>query len=310
MINIPGAPVIGGDSNPGIWTPDSVLIGSQQSKPFYSIDMTADTLDARITYTGPEYIIFGSSAAFEFAREDEWTVEYRNGDPAGRIELMPTVTNLASARGISSMTDTQKSNGWNQYRENATNSQHSMTISFDDLQLVTAQFVFQHAGRENLALRASIRGADIYSQIAINSGVIGYQSSDFISAEIVSVTDEIKIITATFIAATGDVLFCASDTEVTNDELPVYPGDTTLGFDLFSAQIETGSLSTSPLDIDQPTGGTRTAQSAVIDTSDAKSITLVYTSGSKTYKTPDDTFTLPTAGKNWQRRLIKRIDFR
>ncbi|KAB8312937.1 hypothetical protein EH228_04460 [Erwinia endophytica] len=310
MISIPGAPIIGGDANPGVWTPDSVLIGAQQSKPFYSIDMTAATLDSRITYTGPEYITFGSASAFEFASENTWAVEYRNSVPAGRIELNHATSNLVTSISTSGITNTQRGTGWTEYRETASTGEHAQLLDFT-AGVVTAQFVFRHIGRENLAFRAQIISDGVYSQIGINNGEISYQSPEFSRAEIISITDEIKVLTASFSAVAGTAMFCASDSVITNDDQPVYAGDTEKGFDLFfDGQIESGDISTSPIEINI-TGETYAAQSAVIDTSDAESITLVYKfGGSKTYKTPGNTFILPTAGKNWQRRLIKRIDFR
>ncbi|WP_158780611.1 hypothetical protein [Pantoea sp. BAV 3049] len=75
------------------------------------------------------------------------------------------------------------------------------------------------------------------------------------------------------------------------------------------AQIEAGELATSPI-VTTDAQASLPAASAVVDTQVASSMTVHYNNGeSDTYATPDDTFTIPPAQRNWGVRYMRRIEF-
>lgn len=309
MIVTPGTTIIGGTAPPGISVPGGIIIGGYGNVPTVVdvIDLTAAELDARVTYTGPSHLYFSQSSV-AVSDDNQWPLEYRDGVAVGRHEPEPASTNVASAISLENMSLGDSSDYFETCRETVVNNYHRMRLDTTARELVTAQFIYRHAGRDYLALRASNSTAGQYSQVGINNGVIGYQAGGFNTASILKISDEMLILRATFIVTDSVVALCCSDAEVTTDDLPRYAGDTTMGFDRLFQHIEAGPIATSPLDLDSPAGGTRSAASVVVDTSGASSLTLVYSSGeSEKYLTPDNTYTLPTASRNWATRYIQKI---
>lgn len=57
------------------------------------IDLTAATLDSRVTYTGPAHYYWAQNGLMALSQANVWPVEYRNGVAVGRHEPEPAITN-------------------------------------------------------------------------------------------------------------------------------------------------------------------------------------------------------------------------
>lgn len=55
------------------------------------IDMTAATLDSRVTYSGPQHYYWAQNGIMALSAANQWPVEYRNGVRMGRHEPEPLV---------------------------------------------------------------------------------------------------------------------------------------------------------------------------------------------------------------------------
>ena len=86
-------PAIGGGGRKGIFTEPQILGADDAGAPLL-IDLTAEVLDPRISYKGPAHFYLANSGALALCAENEWPLEYQNGQAVGRHAPEPAVTNL------------------------------------------------------------------------------------------------------------------------------------------------------------------------------------------------------------------------
>lgn len=75
----------------GVDAPSIHRINVGSDAYFAPIDMTADTLDSRITYSGPAHYYWNQSGLLALSAANQWPVEYRNGVRQGRHEPEPLI---------------------------------------------------------------------------------------------------------------------------------------------------------------------------------------------------------------------------
>ncbi|WP_312059564.1 hypothetical protein [Pantoea septica] len=86
-------PTIGESSRKGIFTERQIIGADDAGEPLL-IDLTADALDPRVTFTGPAHFYYTKSGALALCAENEWPLEYQNGQVVGRHAPEPAATNL------------------------------------------------------------------------------------------------------------------------------------------------------------------------------------------------------------------------
>lgn len=87
-LDIPGATVIGNIA-------DSAGGGETPGTDFSDVDLAAEALDSRITYSRAGSLNFwGKKGLLQRAKADVWPLEYQSGVAAGRHEPEPQATNL------------------------------------------------------------------------------------------------------------------------------------------------------------------------------------------------------------------------
>lgn len=304
MINIPGAPVIGSTNRAGIWTPNSVMIGVQSKSIDNYIDLTAETLDSRVTYTGPAHYYLASDGTLKQSSANQWPVEYVNGVAVGRHEPEAASSNLITTTSLDNLTSTV-SGSVTQYRETTTNSYHRLQIK-DATNNTTqsAQIVYIPVNRENFYFRAPIQSSSSNSNVAVNDDAIGYMSTNYASASVKN-NGDMRILQVAFSDRGSTDGFLTSNTPLTDDSIPGFAGLTTAGFDAYCIQTESTAQSTSPIAI----GASRIASSVAIDTTGATSITISYSDGTSETVAVTDSYTLPVSTLNWGSRYLTRISF-
>lgn len=87
-------PAIGGFSKKGIWSADKEQIGAGDKAQPVLIDLTDELLDPRISYSGPAHFYWNKTGSLALCAENEWPLEYQNGQPAGRHAPEPAAINL------------------------------------------------------------------------------------------------------------------------------------------------------------------------------------------------------------------------
>lgn len=96
MIVTPDATVIGGTSMSGISVPGSNFMGqsAKPSKQPLTIDLLSETLHPRLKFEGSPHYYWNKSGILEMSATDGWPLEYRGGNPIGRHAPEPAATNL------------------------------------------------------------------------------------------------------------------------------------------------------------------------------------------------------------------------
>lgn len=298
MITIPNAPIIGGEHR-GIWTPGAVTIGSAKAKSQdVVIDLTASQLDSRLTYTGPAHSYMGSDGKLHTSAVNEWPVEYVNGTAVGRHEPEPAATNYVPGVEYSKISRGGTTDDWN-YGSAATpviapsdfGPAAATTTTTGTLTAVYSEgsstfIAAAQDGGSPATWKRITRQFPNASSALLRWYVSRVDSNDYLLARCSSVP-------------AGQ--FTAS----------VYRKVTASGLLSAAAQLESGSLATSPVISAAGVQGKRAASSVTLKTTGFSSILLHFNDGtSTTHPATGDTFTLPTATKNWAERYIQRIEMR
>lgn len=292
MLTMQSAPVIGSTKRSGIWIPGVLTIGG--GKRLDSINLLSSVLDPRITFTGPPHFYWTADNVLVTSDENVWPLEYRNGLVVGRHEPEPSATNY------------QRLMRGNVATSSATGAWRTT------LPLGTG------IGPDGGNIGEVSSSYDLYAVYnATNSSWILEQTTpevipDFWNRIVVpfTLTAAAQIRTYTARKDSSTYLLALSERLQPGDFVTSFyrqHGSTSIltGF----VQVETGSLATSPIITNDDTAS-RAASSVVVDTSAVQSITVRYSDGtSDDYNTPDDTFSLPFAQKNWSERYIQEIVF-
>jgi len=282
-------------STTGLITPDTALIGGNASGGGSSvvIDLTAPTLDPRISFSGPTHFYWSENGVMLESAENSWPLEYQNGAAAGRHEPEPEATNYQlMSRGDLAV-------------------QSPVVGPWISLGLTLSTGV----GPDGGDIGMTTTDCDLYAIYDATAGAFIVPQTkpaplDEWSRIVVpfSVGVESQIRTYTARASTTKYLYGLCE--------PVPAGGCVVSFyrrentDLLTGlvQVEAGPLATSPI-ITGDAISTRPASSVTINTGSASTITVRYSNGeSDAYSTPGDSFTLPAAQRNWSERYITEIE--
>jgi len=107
MLRFPGAIGIGLNSHDGVWIPGAIEFGDSSHTPLPTLilNLMSETLDPRITYTGPAHLYWSKSATLALSAPNEWPLEYQNGKAIGRHAPEPAATNLQPFSRAATLSD-------------------------------------------------------------------------------------------------------------------------------------------------------------------------------------------------------------
>lgn len=299
MITTPNAPVIGANSFSGIWTPQTVTIGrSKAASHNVVIDLTASQLDSRLAYSGPTHSYMGADGKLLASAENEWPLEYVNGVAVGRHEPEPAATNYVPGVEYGKISRGNVADDWN-YGSTATP--------------VIAPSDFGPAAATTTATGVLTA---VYSEGT--SGFIAPTLDGGSPAEWSRITRKFTNAGSATLrwyvsrVDSNDYLFARCNNVPAGQFIAsVYRKVAANGLLSAAAQLETGSLATSPIISAAGVQGKRAASSVTVQTAGFSSLLLHFSDGTTTtHQITGDTFTLPTSTKNWGERYIQRIEMR
>lgn len=260
------------------------------------IDLTSSSVDPRVKYTGPAHTYLNSSGLIVTSAENEWPLEYVNGVAIGRHEPEPAAVNYVPGVEYSKISRGGTTDDWN-YGSTAT-----PVIAPSDFGLATAT-----------TTTGSVLTA-VYSE-ATSSFIAAAQDGGSPSAwtrVTRKFTNASTALLRWYVARTdaNDYLLARCGGVPAGQYIAsVYRKVTSGGLLSAAAQLEAGSLATSPIISAAGMQGTRSASSVTVNTNNISSLKVVYSDGtSDTYQTTGNSFSLPTASKNWAERYIQRIE--
>ena len=298
MTITPSAPIVGGKHR-GIWTPGAVTIGITKAEPQnVVIDLTTSQLDSRLAYTGPAHSYLGPGGKLLASAANEWPLEYVNGIAAGRHEPEPAATNYVPGVEYGKISRGGTTDDWN-YGSAAT-----PVIAPSDLGPAASTTT------DTGVLTA------VYSEGA--SGFIAPTLDGGSPAEWSRITRQFTNAgTATlrwYVSRvdSNDYLFArCNNVPAGQFTASVYRKVTANGLLSAAAQLEPGSLATSPVISAAGVQGKRSASSVTVQVAGYSSILLNFSDGtSVTHQIAGDTFTLPASTRSWGERYIQRIEMR
>ncbi|MFH8134199.1 hypothetical protein ABU178_08430 [Pantoea osteomyelitidis] len=290
MLKMTNVPVIGGTGKKGIWMAGAFTIGVQKHNDCF-IDLTSDSTDPRIKYTGPPHFYWDSDGHLHLSDENEWPVEYKDGLPIGRHAPEPAAVNLQpEMRG-----DTARING------------------------STGNFIYTPTSGYAVA-----EGPDGGPIASVNTdellyGIYDQTSSAWLEAPapITDLSSWTRVIST--LRAEGAVRTYVGRRDTANYlyalcQLPVADTYTfshyrKLGSSLLTGfvQVEAGTIATSPI-LTGTDKVTRNAATAIIATAGINRLTVSWSDGaSDTYQTPEDSFSLPLSAHHWGTRYMQSI---
>lgn len=299
MITTPDAPVIGVNSFSGIWVPGAVVIGSRSVNPgIPAIDLTAQSLDSRIQYTGPAHSYIARDGTLKQSSANEWPLEYSKGIAVGRHEPERASMNFVAGVEYGSIGPSGAVNyDWN-YGPGAT-----PTTQASDMGIASAT-----STRTGALTAVYSEATNTFIAAAINGG--SPEVWTLIKRQFTNASTALLRWYVARVSASDYLLARCSAVPAGNFTASVYRKVTATGLLSAGAQLEAGDTVTSPMISLTGQQASRAAATLTIDTSAASSMTVIYNNGdTETYQTPGATFTVPFAKKDWAVRRMKRIEF-
>lgn len=262
------------------------------------IDLTAATLDSRVAYTGPAHTYLNGSKQMVQSAANEWPLEYRNGVLQGRHEPEKAATNYIPS----------------------TNFERIAASASDSVDWVWSTGSGVTVADSDLGVKASISGNS-------NTNVALYNeaSAAFILAQtaVTSTNQWAAIVQKVTNTTLGTLRWYTARQSTTSyiygKGLAVPAGDIVCSVvrrmdsdsvDCALAQIELGTIRTSPIINGAGETKTRAASTVKITEARASSAEVTFSNGDKLTLTPTDgVFTLPQATLDWGTRFAQTIAF-
>jgi len=298
MINIHHSPVIGGATARGLWVPGAVIIGGEVKSEILAIDLTAETLDSRVTYVGPSHSYIAIDGKLKQSTANVWPLEYSDGAPVGRHEPERASVNYVPGVEYGSIGPSGSvSYDWNYGTAAMPTTQSS------DMGIASA------TSTKTGALTAVYsEGTSGFIAAAVDGG--SPSTWTLVKRQFTNASTALLRWYVARVSASDYLLARCSAVPAGSFTASVYRKVTTSGMLSAGAQLEAGTTVTSPIISATGQQGTRAASTLTIDTSAGSSIKIIYSNGdTDTYSTPDSTFTVPLAKLDWGVRRMKRIEF-
>jgi len=266
------------------------------------IDLTAGSLDSRVTYSGPAHTFINSNGNLITSSVNEWPLEYANGVAIGRHEPEHAATNFQPDSAFASISETQE--GQNTVWIASQSASITVTPSDDGsfFAMEVGKFGWSHTG--------------VYSLVT-NTFILSDSESP--------IGEDWTLTTRTFTNGALAVLrFYIARVNATNYLYGLEPelaagdyvasvwrkegGDTLTAR---AAQIEAGTVSTSPIFNGVSEQNSRAASSVVVtNPGGATGIVIHYSDGTTaTASFTNNSASVPLASLPWGTRYITQITY-
>lgn len=313
MISTPQTLIVGGTSvTTGFIAPGYVeVIGNinasntvtPQPPEIQAINLLSPTLDSRVSYHGPAHTYINVNGNLLTSAVNEWPLEYQNGVAMGRHEPERAATNFQRDSSFTSLSETQEGN---------------------DTIWITSQAadVAVNPVEEGSSFAVSVEkpGWD-------HTGVFSEGTSAFIAADqSTTITSDWTLAARTFanpsvaqirwyiarVNATNYMYGKTASLAVGNYVASVWRMNTTDNQQSRAAQIEAGSVPTSPIFNDATSQNSRDASTVIVtNPGGATGITIIYSDGttqSLSFGT-SQSVNIPVASQAWGSRYITQITY-
>ncbi|MBV4365907.1 hypothetical protein [Erwinia phyllosphaerae] len=299
MINLHHSPVIGGATARGLWVPGALSLGNLRGTANI-INLLAQTLDSRVTYTGPSHSYISSDGSLKQSTANVWPLEYKSGVPVGRHDPESAATNYVPGVEYGNVGPTgSTAYDWNYGSSVPTVMQSDMGIASAVSSTASSLTAVYSEGTSAFIAAATDGGSPaawtLIKRQFTNSAsallrwyVARASSSDYLLARCSGVP-------------AGS--FTAS----------VYRKVTSDGLLSAGAQLESGSIVSSPMI--SPTGQqlTRAASTVVISKYGSASSVVIYYSNGDTQTLSfgsASTVTVPVSALDWGTRYMTHIEYK
>jgi len=284
----------------GILLSDATAISAAAPAAPVVINMLASELDPRIKYTGPAHFYRTESGQLALSAENEWPVEYLDGEAVGRHEPEPAATNLQPYSRADTISD--------------------YLVKSDDLELIvdaTGAPDGGAIGRIPIICESYLVSQDVDSITLVSQKPYALTDSWQRLAYAVTVTrrSRVRIRYGQHSVSTPSIWI----TQNPDYGQWLAAGDYAISwfakagdgvtFPAGFAQIEAGAVCTSPIVNDTAGKNSRAAAAASVDTTGFTSLRLIFSNGDEeNYETAGNEFTLSPAAQHWGTRYIKTIE--
>ena len=257
------------------------------------IDLTAESLDSRVTYTGPAHIYHDADGKLILSGANQWPVETLNG-VTGRHEPERASQNLLPDTDFSS---TNGTGAWTKSPGTTVNIADS-SLGYKVAEITPAA--------TNIALYNEASASWLISPTAAETPTewkeLTYKATNGVAGilrwYVARASSTQYLYGKTVSVPAGDVV------------ASVFRKQDSDSIDSALAQVETGTNRTSPIINGSEETNTRAASSVTINEPLASKATLNLTDGSTIELSPvDGVFTIPVSTMDWRTRLIKEVTF-
>ncbi|WP_158785155.1 hypothetical protein [Pantoea sp. BAV 3049] len=295
LINPPGIYV--GAESTGLILPGTIDFTDQAPASLLAtIDLTAEALDPLVTFTGPAHWFWNKSGLLELTTAQTWPLEYRDGVATGRHEPEPQATNLQPQSRASVLGNYVKTSGLDEFLIDDAGAPDGGAIGLVPVEC-DVYAMSQDNGGAYLFPQTKYARSTAWQRIEFT--VISTASSRlrvWIGRNSATGAPAVFLTQTAYAAAAGYAISFFTR----EGDGATFPA----GF----VQIEKGDFCTSPIVTGDATA-TRTASSAIVNTTGARFITVSYSNGDQdTYSTPGSSYTLPVSQRNWGARYIQLIE--
>ena len=268
-----------------------------------AINLLSPTLDSRVSYHGPAHTYINQNGNLITSAENEWPLEYQNGIAIGRHEPESAATNYQRDSSFTSISET-------------TDGQNTVWVT----SLSAGVLVNPSDDGSSFAISIEKPG---WTHTGVYSEGIGGFIADDIDRPI---SENWTIDVRTFrnassalirwyvarLSATNYVYGRSPDLPVGNYVASVWRINTTDNQQARAAQIEVGTVPTSPIFNDATSQNTRTESTVIVtNPGGATGITIIYTDGTTRTMSfgSNQSVNIPVATQAWGTRYISQITY-
>lgn len=294
------APVIGEKYVTGLWVPDSYSMGDTSSAPeIKAIDLLSTSLDSRVTYSGPPHSYIGTDGKLKQSALNEWPLEYKNGAPVGRHQPEPAATNYVPGVEYTKISRGGTTDDWNyggaatpviapsDFGPAAATTTPTGTLTAVYSEATSTFIGAAQDGGSSSTWKRITRKFTNPSQAMLRWYVSRVDANDYLLARCSSVPAGQYIASVYRKTSVGGLLSAA-------------------------AQLESGSVATSPIISPQGQQASRAASSVSVKRDGkASSVTVIFNTGEKLTIPFNnaESVSVPVSSLDWGTRFMTRIQY-
>jgi len=267
------------------------------------INLLSETLDSRVSYIGPAHTFISQNGNFLTSAENEWPLEYQNGIAIGRHEPEPSATNYQRDSSFSSLSETQlgQNTVW------ITSQSAGVSVNEpEDGSLFSISI--EKPGWTHTGVYSEVAGGFIADDV-------DRPISDNWSVDIRPFQNASESLIRWYIArldSTNYVYGRSPALAIGNYVASIWRINTTDNQQARAAQIELGTIPTSPIFNDASSQNTRTESTVIVtNPGSATGITIIYTDGTTSTVSfgTAQSVNIPVSTQAWATRYISEITY-